>query len=530
MTSDASPTVPTNTQVLVIGGGPAGSYAATLLARDGYEVTLLEREVFPRYHVGETLLPSASPFLSLIDGVDLISRHGFTRKVGAAVKLNQYSREGYTDFVALDSDNISWNVVRSEFDDLLLKNAGKNGVKVHEGVKVAKIHFTEDGARPTSADWTTKDGGSGTVNFEWLIDASGRAGILSTQYLRNRNWTKSLKNVAVWGYWKGAKPYAPGTSRENAPWFEALTDESGWSWCIPLHDGTVSVGFVMTEDVSIAKRKEMRDRVRDTDRSPMRAHYEDQVKFTPGLGKLLEHATLNEDIHSGSDWSYSAAAYSGDHFRIIGDAGAFIDPFFSSGVHLAFTGGLSAACTIGASIRGQCTEKEANSFHDLKVGTAYTRFLILVLGVYKQVKAQKVPVLQDIDENNFDNAFNLLRPILQGAGEVGKELSENEVAQAVDFCGRLFNPATPEMYEAVSRRVDPQLLRPDGPVLLSEQIKEKFGAHDEEAIHVLHSVNARKPLHSMFEVHNHFSHESFEGYVTTTDRGDLGLKKVAAAA
>ncbi|KAG2068035.1 hypothetical protein BDR04DRAFT_1158403 [Suillus decipiens] len=102
---------PTSTEILVVGGGPAGSYAAAALAREGFEVVLLEAANFPRYHIGESLLPSVRPFLKFIDAEESVINYGFTIKPGAAVKLNQYKREGYTDFIALNPDNGAWNVV-----------------------------------------------------------------------------------------------------------------------------------------------------------------------------------------------------------------------------------------------------------------------------------------------------------------------------------------------------------------------------------------------------------------------------------
>lgn len=125
--------------------------------------------------------------------------------------------------------------IRSEFDDILFKNAATNGASVHDGTKVTAIHFipsdsttyaTEPG-RPIAADYVSKSGVSGTIKFDYLVDASGRAGVMSTKYLKeNRRINQSLKNVAVWGYWKGGAKYAPGTKRENAPWFESLTGMS----------------------------------------------------------------------------------------------------------------------------------------------------------------------------------------------------------------------------------------------------------------------------------------------------------------
>ncbi|ETW79545.1 putative halogenase [Heterobasidion irregulare TC 32-1] len=525
----ASSTMPLKAQVLVIGGGPSGSYSATLLAREGFDVALLESDIFPRYHIGESLLPSIHQFLALIDANDLLSSHGFTPKPGAAVKLNQFSREGYTDFTSLDSNNKAWNVIRAEFDDILLKNAANNGVKVFQGVKVVNIVFSDQNPeRPVAAEWVSKAGAKGSVSFEWLVDASGRAGIMSTKHLKNRTFNQSLRNVACWGYWRGGKVYSPGTTRENAPWFEALTDETGWSWYIPLHDGTVSVGFVTTEESSVAKKAATR---RGSDGQPvvdavLKIHYLDQLQFTPGLASLLETAQLSSDVKSARDYSYKATAVAGDHFRIVGDAGAFIDPFFSSGVHLAFTSALSSACTIAASIRGHCSEREAQTYHELKVGTSYTRFLIVVLGAYKQIKAQHAPVLQDLNEGNFDRAFALLRPVLQGAGDVGKELTEDEVQRAMEFCSNLFAPTDPKMHSAVAARVDRRLMDKEGPILLSEEVKKIVGEEDEEAIHVLNEINARKPIHTMYDVAQQFGHEAWGGFVPVCVRGKLGLDGV----
>ncbi|KAJ6454553.1 putative halogenase [Mycena vitilis] len=511
--------VPASSQILVIGGGPGGSYAATVLAREGFTVTLLEREIFPRYHIGESLLPSCRPFLRFIGAEELVKNHGFTEKPGAAVKLNQYKREGYTDFVSLDPDNGTWNVVRSEFDDLLLRHSANAGVTVHEGTKVVNLNF-DDSNTPISAEWAAKDGISGTIAFDYLVDASGRQGIMSTRYLHNRRVNKTLRNVACWGYWQGTSMYAPvdHENRRNAPWFEALTDETGWCWFIPLHNGTVSVGVVLTEESSISKKRAL------PSGSLVTAHYLSQLKLAPAIIRLLGNGELVSEIKSAGDYSYSATNYAGPRYRLVGDAAAFIDPFFSSGVHLAFTGALSAASSIAASIKGQCTEEEVIRFHNMKVGTSYTRFLIVVLGIYKQIQAQDSTVLSDVDEDNFDRAFVFLRPIIQGAADADPKLTERELQDTMEFCKGIFEPTDPEMHSKVAQRWKPELVSPDGPIMSVADVLALAG-DDDEAKHVLLEVNARKPIHAMYDCETNFTTEVMGGFCVRMQQGELGLVK-----
>ncbi|VDC04875.1 unnamed protein product [Peniophora sp. CBMAI 1063] len=515
---------PSASDVVVIGGGPAGSYAATLLAREGFSVTLLERDQFPRYHIGESLLPSIPRYLSIIEAESIIKALGFKVKPGAAWKLNQYSREGYTDFSTLDPSDVTWNAVRSEFDHALLQYAAECGVRVFENTKVTALCFddAEQPERPTACNWKTKDGSEGLVRFKWVVDASGRAGILSTQYLHNRKFNTSLKNVACWGYWKDGAAYAPGTEREGAPWFEALTDESGWAWYIPLHDGTTSVGIVMNEGASKRKKDDFRTQ---NGGSTLLQFYLSQLPLVPGLRTLLERATLVSSIKSASDYSYSASSSGGPGYRLVGDAAAFIDPLFSSGVHLAFTSALSAACSIAASIRGHCSEEMAVAFHNQKSGTAYTRFLVVVMGAYLQIRSQSVPVLQDVDEDNFDRAFDLLRPVLRGETDIsGGSLTEDELVQAMRFSAAVvMAPTTPSMHANVTKRLPDSLTDMSSPILPPENIKRIVGQEDDEAFHVLREINARKPIHQMYDVGNHFVQEEFCGMVPCITRGELGL-------
>ncbi|KAJ7657874.1 hypothetical protein DFH06DRAFT_456143 [Mycena polygramma] len=523
--------LPSHAKVLVVGGGPGGSYAASTLAREGIDVVLLEASKFPRYHIGESMLPSLRHFLRFIGAEQKVEDHGFQRKPGAAILFNQWTREGYTKF---GENNHSWNVVRSELDEILLRHAEECGAKVFEEHKVTEIAFANgSNFRPISASFTTATGETQSISFDYLVDASGRAGIMSTKYLKNRHMNETLKNIACWAYWTGADMYAPGTDRENSPWFESLTDESGWAWFIPLHDNVVSVGIVMDSQVSASKKAAGSAAATDRNRYTLQDHYLSQLAFVPRLKKLLGGAQLRVDasgqiptVKSASDFSYTATHYAGDHFRLVGDASAFIDPFFSSGVHLAVSGGLTAAVTIAASIRKDCSEKEAGTFHDQKVAVSYTRFLLTVLGAYKQIRNQQVPVLNDIDEGNFDRAFDLIRPVIQGASDAGKMLTEDELQKAMDFVTHIFVPTDPEMMQRVGTRLGMDLLAPGAPILTKDQIAS-LSSGDVDTEYVLNQVNATAAISDFFTGPDRLLGEVVNGFMGCTKMGCLGLVRVS---
>ena len=159
----------------------------------------------------------------------------------------------------------------------------------------------------------------------------------------------------------------------------------------------------MKQELSVSKKKAMQDATA-TD------FYIASLKLAPNLWKLLEQGELVSDLKHASDYSYSSSAYASPYSRTVGDAGCFIDPFFSSGVHLALVSALSAATTISASIKGDCEEIEAANWHSTKVADGYSRFLLVVLSAYKQIRRQDQHVLSEADADNFDEAFAFFRP------------------------------------------------------------------------------------------------------------------------
>ncbi|KAJ5741970.1 hypothetical protein N7533_011379 [Penicillium manginii] len=431
--------IPQECTVLVVGGGPGGSYAASVLAREGISTVLLEADIFPRYHIGESLLPSTREFLKFIEVYEKFENHGFRHKNGASFSYNS-KPAAYTNFLAFGGH--AWNVVRSECDQILFEHAKDSGAKVFDGVKVNAVEFKSIGCqkghddsepeRPVSASWRSKDkSASGTIKFDYLVDASGRAGLISTKYMKNRSYNEGLKNIATWGYFKDAGTYGKGTPAEGDPFFPRLKDGTGWAWFIPLHDGTTSVGLVMQQTSFTARKKAMK--------SPnTKDFFMKNVHDAPMISELIENAELVSEIKSATDWSYSATKYACPYIRIVGDAGCFIDPLFSSGVHLALTGALSASASICAAIKGDCSEEIAANWHSEKIRESYTRFLLVVTSAYAQITGLESPVLNEYDEENFDRAFSFFRPIIQGTVEVGGEkLSTEEVADSVEFCMRV---------------------------------------------------------------------------------------------
>ncbi|KAK3297914.1 O-methyltransferase-domain-containing protein [Chaetomium fimeti] len=526
--------VPQSCTVLVVGGGPAGSFASAALAREGIDVVMLEADKHPRYHIGESMLPSMRHFLDFIDCYDKFNSHGFIKKKGAAFRLNPSQPEAYTDFIAAGGPNgHAWNVVRSEADELLFNHAASCGARTFDATKVDAVQFEEgDGkksnpGKPVSASWKRKDGTSGTIAFKHIVDASGRYGLLSTKYLKNRKFNQNLKNIANWAYWKGGGTYGTGTHKAGSPFFEALQDASGWCWFIPLHDGTHSIGIVQNQQMATDKK-------RAAGSPSTKEFYMQSLQHVPGIRELLSKAELVSDVKSASDWSYSADSYAFPYARIVGDAGCFIDPYFSSGVHLAVMGGISAAVTIAASLRGDCDEKAAASWHSKKTAESYTRFYLVVSSALKQIRMQDDPVIQDIDEEGFQRAFDLFRPVIQGtvdADPTGK-LSQNEVATTVEFCFKAFSHVTPEQKEAVVNKLKSlgvtgqEADNDDAIVKVLGEIEKNLTLEEAQVLDILRS---RRMIREDGFNMDSFTLDAIDGLAPRMERGNLGLAKAEMA-
>ena len=318
--------------VLVIGGGPAGTTTATFLQRKGHQVALIEKAHHPRFHIGESLLPHTMPILDELGVLTEVADIGLV-KHGVEFLANEYEHTSTLYFSrAFDQSHPSaFQVKREAFDAILFNQCQREGVQVEEGTQVSELNFDD----ATFVSVTTLTGNKTQQwRAKYIVDASGRQTFMANRNQLKRKHTKHA-SAAIFTHLAGV-PRDQGKDEGNIKiiWFK-----HGWMWLIPFKDGTASVGAVCWP-YYLRSRKKSLD-----------AFFWDTIAQSTQLQALCQHAKLIRPVAATANFSYTSQRFFGDRWLAVGDATMFIDPVFSSGVHMAMQGAKRAADVIDRSLR-----------------------------------------------------------------------------------------------------------------------------------------------------------------------------------
>lgn len=324
--------LPPTCDVVVAGGGPAGSSAATLLQRAGLDVVLLEKAQHPRPQVGESVLPHVWKFLDLLGVADAIREEQFVKKMGGIIAWNDSLHQiSFSEFGITGGSGL--HVERDRFDEILLRHAETEGVRVFEKVAAQDVDIDDDGVTVTYHDHRNAAKTEGAIRCRYLVDATGYQTLMASKCQSRKLVGKGGHYVGIWGYFRNARflgvdahAYPDTNVHDVRPVTFVLSFADGWAWHIVLR-GKTSVGLVINkDDVRKGKGKE-----------GLEHYFLETCAGIPYLRDLLEGAEfIPGSLAVRPDYSYYNETIAGDRFFCVGDAAGFVDPIFSQGVQAAF--------------------------------------------------------------------------------------------------------------------------------------------------------------------------------------------------
>jgi len=340
--------------VVVIGGGPSGSTVSTLIRQKGYRVQLFEREKFPRFHIGESLIPETYWVLERLNMLDKMKASSFVKKhsvqfVGQSGRLSE-------PFYFFDNKphecSQTWQVLRSEFDQMMLENAREHGVEAFEETRVLEVLFDKNGQggeRAVGVRVAGPDGEPREVRAQVVIDASGQSAMIANRF-KLKVTDPELKKGAIWTYFEGA--YRDTGRDEGATMVLSTSGRQGWFWYIPLHRNIVSVGVVSSFEYLF-----------DPSRGSHEDVYNQELDNCPATKERVAMGKRVGGYYATKDYSYRSRQAAGDGWVLVGDAFGFLDPLYSSGVLLALKSGqLAADAVVEALAKNDTSGKQLGSW------------------------------------------------------------------------------------------------------------------------------------------------------------------------
>ena len=357
--------------VVVIGGGPGGSATAGLLAKQGHKVLVLEKEKFPRYHIGESLITGSMPTIEALGLRERLDNMGFVRKYGGSLLWGK--NQGTWDFRFTEASEYEYTfqVRRADFDSVLLARARELGALVIEEATVQEAIF--DGDRAVGVRYLRKgDAEPTTATCRLLVDASGQQHLLARKF-GLIDYHDDLRNLAVWAYFQGCRRY--GGTR----WGDTLTENrpDGWFWFIPLSDGTVSVGYVTPIEAFKKSGKTLEEL------------HASELAAADEVTSLTKDATRVSGYRTIKDWSYTCKKFWGPGWALVGDAAAFIDPLLSTGVGLTLRGSLGLAETANLALHNPDDEKALYERYERNYRDFLNSLLEFVRFFYDRTKSKE---------------------------------------------------------------------------------------------------------------------------------------------